>query len=73
MAMRWQLRSSNVMHPSRSHPRLHLGQTFEHCERTDLRHDPPGLCAFPGRRFSARVGHVGPAFQQPPRIEKLLA
>eukprot|EP00959_Pyramimonas_sp_CCMP1952_P428090 8965674-Pyramimonas_sp.AAC.1 len=60
MAMRWHWRSSIELHSPQSHARLLLGRTFEHCERTGLRHEPPGLRAFPGHRFSARVGHAGP-------------
>eukprot|EP00959_Pyramimonas_sp_CCMP1952_P396109 8299411-Pyramimonas_sp.AAC.1 len=51
--------------------RYTLGQTSEHREHTGPRHGPPGLCAFPGRRFPPD-GHVAPAFQLLSRVEKLL-
>eukprot|EP00959_Pyramimonas_sp_CCMP1952_P408323 8557686-Pyramimonas_sp.AAC.1 len=73
MATRRHLRSPIAIHSSQSHARLHLGQTFEHCERTGLRHEPPGLRAAPGHRLSAQIGHAGPACQRPPRIGRLPA
>eukprot|EP00959_Pyramimonas_sp_CCMP1952_P276319 5775987-Pyramimonas_sp.AAC.1 len=72
MAKQRHLCSSNSTHSPQSHATLHLGHTFEQCEHTGLRQGTPGLRALPGHRFSARGGHLSPAFQQLFLIEKLL-
>ena len=67
-----QLCSSNAMQSSHNHCTLHLWHDPEHALQTGRPQGPPGLCAFPGHRFSAVGGQFGPGSQHATRTEIVL-